>query len=66
VSGALQSSRCYVDRCRGLEEVARELIHWVAESYNAACHATPLHVHRLDDRAHNVTQGVSGSETILN
>lgn len=66
MSCALQSSRCHVDGCRGLEEVAGELIHWIAESYEAACHATPLHVHRLDNRAYNVTQGVSGSETIRN
>jgi hypothetical protein len=66
MSGALQSSRFHVDGCRGLEEVAGELIHWIAESYYAACHATPLHVHRLDDCAHNVTQRMSGIETIGN
>jgi len=60
--------RCYrhVNGRGRLEEVAGELIDWVAESDNAPSHATPLHVERVDNRAHDVSQRVSGSQTIRN
>ena len=49
-----------------LEEVARKAVDWVAESDEAPGHATPVEIKRLDDRAHNVSQRVSGIQTIRN
>ena len=65
-------SRAFLSCCRHgnsrrrLEEVAGELIDWVAKSDNAPRHAAPLHVERVDNRAHDVSQRVSGSQTIRN
>ena len=60
--------RCYrhVNGRGSLEEVAGELIDWVAESDNAPCHAAPLKVEGLDECAHNVSERVRGVETIRN
>jgi hypothetical protein len=66
VSSAPSRSCRHVNGRGRLEEVAGEFIGWVAESDNAPCHATPLKVEGLDDRAHNVSQGVSGIQTIRN
>jgi hypothetical protein len=66
VSRALLSCCCYGNSRRRLEEVAGELIDWVAKSDNAPRHATPLHVERVDNRAYDVSQWVSGSQAIRN
>ncbi len=66
VSCALLRCCRHVNGRGRLEEVTREQIHWVAESDNAPCHATPLHVERVDDRAHNVSERMGRIETIRN
>jgi hypothetical protein len=66
VSRALLSCCRHGNSRRRLEEVAGELIDWVTKSDNAPRHATPLHVERVDNRTHDVSERVSGSQTIRN
>ena len=55
VSCALLRFYRHVNGRGRFEEVAGELIDWVAESDNAPCHAAPLKVEGLDDCAHDVS-----------
>jgi len=66
VSGALLRPGRHANGRGSLEEVARKAVDWVAESDDPPGHATPLEIKRLNDRPHNVSQRVRGSQTIRN
>ena len=64
VSRALPGCGSYANRCRGFEEIAGELIRWVAESDNAPRHPAPFDIERIQNGTHDIPQRVTGSETI--
>ncbi len=66
MSRALPGYCRHVDPRGGFKEVAREMIHWVAESDNTSRKPAPPQVEDFEDRAHDVSEGTSGIEAIRN
>lgn len=66
MSGAQVGMNRHLNASGGFEKVSGKLVYGVAESENAPSDATPLNIERLYDGTHNVTQRVSGIQTIGN
>jgi hypothetical protein len=64
VSRALPGCGSYANPCRAFEEIAGELIRWVAESDNAPGDPAPFDIERVQHSAHDISQRVTWSETI--
>jgi hypothetical protein len=66
VSGTLLRRCRDLNGRRGLEEVAGELIDWVAESEDTPGHAAPLEIKGFNDRPNDVSERASGGKAIGN